>query len=71
MPKTFTTKQLDALRADYELIEGIDPCGSGYGAICKMLDRMNDDMLKQVAEGRIKFLSLLAINRCSQRGIKL
>lgn len=67
----FTETQINALRNDYAKLNTIDPCEPTYGKLCAKLDAMGDDMLKQVAQAKIKFMSVLAINRCIRRKIAL
>lgn len=69
----FTDAQIEALRNDFAKLDGIDPCEPSYSKLVATLDAMPDDMLQQVAtvKPRIKFMSLLAINRCTRRNISL
>ena len=62
-------KMLTTLRASYSGLNGIDPDGKGYKALCKLLDSLSDEMLTLISEADIKFVSPLAINRCARRGI--
>jgi hypothetical protein len=67
--QTFTPAQLAELRAGYAKIQAVDPAAPTYGKICAFLDKMGDDMLRQVRDGEIKWLSSLAANRCTRRGV--
>lgn len=63
----FTEQQIKALQLDYSRIDFIDPCETGYKNLCATLDRMDNEMLNQVADANIKFMSQLAQNRVRSR----
>ena len=44
-------------------------CQSAYGKICGWLDAMENEMLQQIRDSDIKWLSPLARNRCVKRGL--
>jgi hypothetical protein len=67
MADVLTPEHLDALRAEYNQIERIDPCQPSYYRLCEILDRASPEMLKQVAEADIKFISLMATNRLNRK----
>lgn len=69
MAKQFTEKQINELRTQYATVERIDPCLPTYKKLCALLDRLSDTQLMTIAEARIKFVSLLARNRCITRGL--
>ena len=60
---------IEAIRAAYQNIQGIDPCQPTYGKLCDLLDSLDNDTLKGLAGAQIKFVSKLAINRCVRRGL--
>lgn len=62
-PQLLSDAQLAELRAQYETIAAVDPCKPTYSVLCRFLDRMPQELLKQLADARIKFLSPLARNR--------
>jgi hypothetical protein len=64
-----TQQQIAILRGEYERIETIDPCQPTYDKLCETLDAMPDALLMQIANAEIKFMSLLARNRCNRRNI--
>lgn len=59
----FSKKQLDMLKMAYAKVNKVDPSSPVYKKLIKKLDDMDKDMLKQVADADIKFVSLLAKNR--------
>ena len=65
----FSPDHIETLRKEYAKINSIDPCAPSYPRICKFLDAMGDEMLIQIKESGIKWLSGLALNRCIKRGI--
>jgi len=60
---TFSPKQLDELKRRFGAINKIDPASPTYQKMIKMLDGMDQRMLKHVADSGIKFVSMLARNR--------
>lgn len=59
----FTESQLAKLRKDYSEIQTINPQGKAYKLLVKVLDRMSDNQLRELAGAKIKFVSVLAQNR--------
>ena len=59
--------QIEILRAAYDKLDGIDPCGDSYTKLCNLLDSLSTLELLDVAEAKIKFVSALALNRARQR----
>lgn len=66
----FDETQLADLRTSYATIQSVDPCLPVYGKMTALLDGMSDEMLVQVSKADIKWLSSLAINRVTRRGLK-
>jgi len=66
----FDKKQIDTLRKEYQKIGTVDPGSKTYENLTKFLDSLSDDMLKQLATAKIKFISGLALNRVVKRGLK-
>lgn len=64
------TTQTDALRAAYNSIDRIDPCGEACRELCQFLDDRTDLELQELAQAQIKWVSGLARNRCFRRGIE-
>lgn len=56
-------QQLDTLRANYSRIERIDPASTTYQTLISKLNRYPQEVLRQLADANIKFLSALARNR--------
>jgi len=61
----FDTDQLAVLRAEMSKIDRIDPLSPTYRKMIGLLDGMDQPLLRQVRDAKIKFLSRLAINRIS------
>lgn len=59
------TKQtmINELRAAYANVQKIDPCGPAYTKLVALLNSLPQDMLRELADANIKFVSLLARNR--------
>jgi hypothetical protein len=57
------------LRAAYAGIDRIDPAAPSYKALVALLDKTDDKTLVLLASAEIKFVSMLARNRCSTRGL--
>jgi hypothetical protein len=58
---------IEALRTAYARIERVDPSQPTYGALCALLDRQPDDMLRLLAAADIRWVSMLAANRRNAR----
>jgi len=67
--ETFSPQMIEKLRIEYNKINSIDPCMPTYNNLCKYLDKMSDENLKIVRDSNIKWVSSLARNRCTTRGI--
>lgn len=65
-------EQLAELRNEYAKVEKIDPSSILYDNLCQVLDEMDDDKLRMLADAKIKWLSMLANTRLTRRkmGIK-
>lgn len=63
----FSAGQLCQLREQFAKIDRIDPCGDAYKRLVEKLDRLQPFPLKQLADGNIKFVSLLAQNRLARK----
>ena len=66
----FTKQQIDALRKEYAKIGSVDPSSKTYGNLTDFLDSLSDEMLKQLSQAKVKFISGLALNRVVKRGLK-
>tara|TARA_R100000664_G_C2746963_1_gene134579 strand:+ start:89 stop:1729 length:1641 start_codon:yes stop_codon:yes gene_type:complete len=66
----FTSSQLSMLKKEYGKIGRVDPSKPTYKKLTDMLDRMTDEQLKQIEDADIKFMSKLAGNRLSSRGVR-
>ena len=55
--------QVDMLRDGFAKISRIDPCSETYVKLIALLDSLNQPALRQLADAKIKFVSLLALNR--------
>lgn len=60
---------IETLKAAYANITRVDPDGEAYRKLCDFLDARSDDELKMLANAKIKWVSSLALNRCTRRGI--
>jgi hypothetical protein len=69
MSDLLSDEQLTKLRAEYAHIQTIDPAGPTYPKLCTFLDGLPDSRLCQLAGAGVKFLSMLARNRCVTRGL--
>lgn len=69
MNKAQLTAQIEALRAGYGKLKTIDPSSPTYKKLIALLDSMDDELLMIVEAAQIKFLSMLAWNRCKRRGL--
>ena len=63
MAATFTTPMIEKMRSEWGSLDRIDPCLPTYAKLIKLLDGMPQEMLKQLSEANIKFISMLARNR--------
>ena len=59
----FNPNQIDVLRAECAKIDRIDPLSPTYKRMISLLDGMDQSMLRQIRDAKIKFLSRLAMNR--------
>lgn len=57
----------EQLRADYAKIERIDPSSPNYKRLIQLLDSADTPMLQKLADAQIKWVSMLARNRVTQR----
>jgi len=57
---------IESLRIAYSKIATIDPAGGGYKNLCKFLDAQDAATLCTLANAKIKFVSKLAANRCTE-----
>lgn len=57
------------LREAFGAVDRIDPEGPSYRRLCRILDKADDDALRAVHRAKIKFVSLLAMNRLIRRGL--
>lgn len=65
----FSEKHLVRLRAEYAPIQTVPT--ESLKKFHELFDNCSDNALKQLAQAKIKFVSLLAINACHRRNIKL
>jgi hypothetical protein len=64
MAKNLLTPQMiNTLRKEYGKINFVDPELPAYQKLTSFLDKMTQDQLKQLADAKIKFVSVLARNR--------
>ena len=59
----FDAQMIERLRSGYANINTIDPSKPTYGNLIILLNRLDKDQLKQLADANIKFVSKLARNR--------
>lgn len=67
----FSTAQLNSVRKKYAGIKKMDPEGSAYRKLTKLMDGMKKnrpERLKQLADANINFVSALARNRVGGKG---
>lgn len=57
------------MRDTFGRLHGMNPDGLVYRKLCQILDDASDEALKALVEAKIKFVSLLAFNRCLKRGV--
>lgn len=67
--KTFTAAQANELRDVFSKIDGIDPEGPAYAAVCKLLDSLSQRDLNMLVRMNIKFVSKLANNRVVRKSV--
>ncbi len=67
MTTTFTAEQLETLRTTYATLETVST--SRLSDFHRLFDGCTDAGLQQLAAGRIKFVSKLALNACTRRGL--
>ena len=60
-------EQVVVLRAEYAKVDRIDPSDETYPKLCALLDSMDDVKLQQLADAKIKWLSMLSFNRLTRR----
>lgn len=58
---------INDMREAYNKIERIDPCGDAYRNLIKFLDKQPTRILKDLADAKIKWVSMLARNRVNSR----
>ncbi|KKK66994.1 hypothetical protein LCGC14_2958500 [marine sediment metagenome] len=63
----YTSKQIRSLRDEYGRIEKIDPNEPTYKALIKHLDSLPHELLAQLANAKIKWVSTLARNRVDRK----
>ena len=59
----FTSDQIELLKMSWNTLKGINPSSPTYKKFIKFLDKLPKDELKQLANAKIKFVSILAKNR--------
>lgn len=69
-PSKFTQSQLNKLREEYSVIQGIDPGSNSYIALTKKLDALSLPLLQQLESAKIKFISSLARNRVNRASMQ-
>lgn len=69
MQATFTTEQIETLRAEYGKIERVHP--DRIHDFRALFSKCDDTTLITLAKAKIKFVSLLAVNACVRRGLSL
>ena len=70
LEESFSTAQIDRLKAEYSKISTIDPSGESYKKLIAMLDKLDHASLKKLADANIKFVSGLARNRVNRANMK-
>lgn len=65
----FTKKQLDALRDEYSKLKTINPSSEVYKKLKKYIDSLPVENLKQLRDGKIKFLNVMANTALMKQGI--
>lgn len=64
---TFTKKQLDSLEKQFGAVKGIDPLNPNYNQFRQTIEDFPDQILKQIIDRKIKFVSGLAQNTLNRR----
>ena len=59
----FSKDQIEIMRQAYGTLSGMNPSSPTYKKFIKFLDKLPKDQLKQLANAKIKFVSILAKNR--------
>jgi hypothetical protein len=67
MRKTFTLSELTTLRNEFSAIRTVNP--DRLGDFHAIFDGCEDDALRQLAIANINFVSKLARNACTRRGL--
>lgn len=62
----FTKDMIDALRSAYEKINTVNPSSPQYKRLSELLDSLDKEQLKQLANADIKFVSKLALVRINR-----
>ena len=65
----FSKQQLDIMRKAYGTLSGMNPSSPTYKKFIKFLDELPKDQLKQLANAKIKFVSILAKNRLRRESV--
>lgn len=60
---------VETLRKEFGKIERIDPNSKLYEGLVLLLDKADDAALLEIKDAGIKFVSVLALNRCIRRGL--
>jgi len=66
----FTSDQIELLKMSWNTLKGINPSSPTYKKFIKFLDKLPKDELKQLANAKIKFVSILAKNRIKGESVK-
>ena len=66
----FTKQQIDIMRKSYSTLSRMNPSSPTYKKFIKFLDKLPKDELKQLANAKIKFVSILAKNRLRGESVK-
>lgn len=69
MTKEQMIANIDNLRKAYATLKTINPSSPTYKKLVDLIDSMDDDLLMIIEAAEIKFLSMLAWNRCKRRGL--
>lgn len=62
----FSDEQIKIMQAEYGKINKIDVSSDAYAKMVKLLNKMPQSMLKQLASSNVKFISSLAANRIKE-----
>ena len=66
MKGKFTSAQLKQLKDAYAKIGRVDPSSKAYEKLTAFLDAQDKNVLQQLANARIQFISSLALNRVNR-----